>query len=527
MPKFRPIPCGCSVSRPDQQADSIARNTLFAVAVKLTGIVFTGILTIFLVRYLRPREYGVFALALGVGAQMTVPSDLGISMSAARFAAELRGDARAVAQVVSDALRLKLVVGGLSSLGLIVLAGPIASAYGLPGLAWPLRILALAVFGQSLMLFWATIFEALGRISVYLRVVVAESAIEAGVSIAIVLLGTGASGAMAGRAAAYAFAAGFGLALITRTLGRSVRPRRAGHGHARRIAVYGSALALVDGAFTLFSTIDVLLIGAILSVSAVGLFQAAYTLAGLLLFIGAPVRSAVAPRLSRGADGPDHEALETALRYMVLVQGVVLAPLIVWAEPLIRIVLGTDYLGAVDTLRVLAPFALLATVSPVLAGSANYLGAAARRVPIAITTVVVDAAIDVALLHRIGIVAAAIATDVAYALYVGAHLRLCRDVAGLRIKPLAAPFLGSLAAAGGMALVLLVFGTSEIPVALVVVGAVLGTAVYAAILLATRQVTLDELKAVRRRRPARDADPAHRGILDAAGGPPGTGWGAG
>src|SRR3954453_13672743 len=176
-----------AVSRSDQHVDSIARNTVFAVAVRLTGIVCTGLLTIFLVRYLGPKEYGVFALAMGVGALMTVPSDLGISMSAARFAAELRGDSGSVARVVSDAFRLKLVVGGLSSLGLIVLAEPIASQYGVPDLAWPLRILALAAFGQSLMLLWGTIFEALGRISVYLRVVLTESAMEAGLSIAIVL----------------------------------------------------------------------------------------------------------------------------------------------------------------------------------------------------------------------------------------------------------------------------------------------------------------------------------------------------
>jgi O-antigen/teichoic acid export membrane protein len=500
------------VSRPDQQVDSIARNTAFAVAVKLTGTVFTAILTIFLLRYLGPTEYGIFALAMGVGALMTVPSDLGISMSAARFVAELRGDPGSIANVVADAFRLKLVIGGLSSLGLIALAGPIASAYGEPDLAWPLRILALAVFGQSLMLLWATIFEALGRISVYLRVVFAESAVEAGLSIAIVLFGTGATGAMVGRAAAYAFAAGFGLMLITRTIGRTVRPRRAGHGHARRIAIYGSALVIVDGAFTLFSTIDVLLIGAILSVSAVGLFEAAYRLAGLLFFIGMPVRSAVAPRLTRGGEGPDHEALETALRYMVLIQGVILAPLIVWAEPITRIVLGTDYLGSVDTLRALAPFALLAAISPLLAGAANYLGAAARRVPIAIAAVVVNAAIDLALLDQIGIIAGAIGTDVAYALYVAAHLRLCRQLAGLRLRPLLAPMFASLAAACGMALVLLPFGTGEIAVPLVVVGGVLGVAVYAWILMLTRQVTRQELAAiVRRLRPARGATPAPPG----------------
>jgi O-antigen/teichoic acid export membrane protein len=356
------------------------------------------------------------------------------------------------------------------------------------------------------MLLWATVFEALGRISVYLRVVVAESAIETGATIAIVLFGTGATGAMAGRAAAYAFAAGFGMALVARTIGRSLRPRRAGHGHSRRIALYGSALVIVDGAFTLFTTIDVLLIGAILSVSAVGLFEAQYRLAGFLFVIGTPVRAAVAPRLTRGGSGPDHEALETSLRYMILVQGVILAPLLVWAEPLTRIFLGTDYLSSVDTLRALAPFALLTAVSPLLAGAANYLGAAARRIPIAIAALVVNAAIDLALLDRIGIIAGAIGTDVAYTLYVAAHLRLCRDLAGLRLRPLVAPLLASLAAAGGMALVLLLFGTGEIAIPLVVVGGALGVAAYAGILVLTGQVTREELAAIARRlRPRRGA----------------------
>src|SRR3954453_20657884 len=451
-------------------AEGIVRNAIFAGVSKISGAAFTAVLTIFLVRYLGPEEYGVFVLALGVGALMTVPADLGISVSVARFIAERRGDPGAMANFVADAIRLKIFVTGAASLALLALAEPVANAYDTSELAWPLRILAIATFGQSVMIMWATIFEALGRISVYVRVVVAESALETTGSIVIGLLGTGAPGAMVGRAAAYSFAAGFGLILLARTIHRSIRPRRGGHGHARRILGYGSALVIVDGAFTLFSTIDVLLIGAILSVSAVGLFEAAYRLAGLLFFIGGPVRSAVAPRLTRGAGGPDHEALETALRYMVLVQGVVLAPLIVWAEPITRIILGTEYLGSVDTLRALAPFALLITVSPLLAGAANYLGAAARRVPIAIAAVAVNAGIDVALLKRIGIIAAAIGTDVAYALYVGAHLRLCQDVAGLRLRPLVAPFVGSLAAAGGMALVLLVFGTGEIAVPLVVVG---------------------------------------------------------
>src|SRR6185295_10198247 len=133
--------------------------------------------------------------------------------------------------------------------------------------------------------------------------------------------------------------------------------------------------------------------------------------------------------------------------------GVILAPLIVWAEPLTRIVFGRDYLASASTLRTLAPFALLAAISPLLAGAANYLGAARRRVPIAIVTLAVNAAIDAVLLKRLGIIAGAIGTSVAYTIYVAAHLRLCRDLAGLQLRPLLAPLAGSLLGACVMGLV--------------------------------------------------------------------------
>lgn len=75
-----------------------------------------------------------------------------------------------------------------------------------------------------------------------------------------------------------------------------------------------------------------------------------------------------------------------------------------------------------------------------------------------------------------------------------------------------APFLVSLAAAGGMALVLLLFGTGEVAIPLVVVGGALGTAVYAGILILTGQIRLEELTAIARRlRPPRGARPAQPG----------------
>jgi O-antigen/teichoic acid export membrane protein len=475
--------------------DSIARNTGFSLAVRLSSAVFTAALTVFLVRYLGPDDYGVFALALSVGTIALLPSNLGVSQAAARYIAERRGHPERVAAVVSDALFLKLVIATAFAVALAALAGPVADAYGTPDLEWPVRIMALAIFGQSTLLLYDSIFESLGRIAVYLRVALAESAIEASASVAIVLAGGGAAGAVAGRAAAYVFGAGLGLLLLARTVGRRLRPRmREGRGFRRRIVGYGGALLVIEGAFVLFAKIDVLLIGAILSVTSVGLFEAPMRLVSFLGIIGAAVSAGVAPRVSRGDQRPDRGALEAAVRWLVLVQGLVVAPLLVWAGPIADTVLGPDYEESADVFRAIIPFAFLVGISPLLANTVNYLGEARKRVPIAIGALLINLVIDLALLSEIGIVAGAIGTNVAYTLYVAAHVWILRRLLDLRLRPLVPTFARAALGVAAMSGVLLLFGTSDVGVPALIAGTVLGIAVYAAVLIALREISPAEAR---------------------------------
>ena len=479
--------------------DSISRNVGFSFAVGVTSAVFTAILLLFLVRELGPEEYGVFALAMSVGGLVTLPANLGIANATSRFMAESRHDRPTVHGVVSDAFRLKLLASGFFSLALVILAEPIANAYDTPELTWPIRILSLAVFGQSLLQLYDQIFEAEGRLAVYLRIVAVESFLETTSSIALVLAGLGVSGAIAGRAGAYLFAAGFGLVLIVRTL--EMRPKITGHGHGnvRRIVGYGSALLIIDGAFTLFSKIDVLLIGAIINVEAVGEFEAAMRLAAMTTYAGAAVAAGVAPRVARGKDGPDTTAFDFSLKRLMVLQGIFIAPFLIWAEPLTRLALGPGYAESADVLRALTPFVFLLAISPVLARGVTYMGEARLRIPIAIGALLVNLAIDLALLSEIGIVAGAIGTDVAYILYVAAHLWICKRLIGTQLQPLARTFIAVLMAIACMSAVLFAFGTSDVSLPLLIVGGALGLAAYVGALLATRELTAAELNALRRR----------------------------
>jgi O-antigen/teichoic acid export membrane protein len=486
---------GEAASRPADSADSIARNTAFGLATQLTTAAFTAALTLYLVRALGTADYGVFALAIGVGGLVLMASDLGISASAGRFIAERRGDHGAVAAVLGDAFRLKLIVSAVACAALFATAGPIADAYGNGDLAWPLRAVAIAVFGHSMLLLYRGSFIAMGRVSVTWRIIFLESAMEAGATIALVLAGGGAAGAVFGRAIGYVFGALIGVLLALRIIGRRSLVASAGSpGRRRQIVRYAGALLVVNAAYTLFERIDVLLIGAIVSTTAVGVFEAPLRLTNFLAYGGQAMAFGVAPRVARHAQqGQNVAAFVAATRYLILLQAALLAPVLVWSDPIVDLTLGSGYEESAEVLRALAPFMFLAALGTFITLGVNYLGEARRRVPLAIAAVLVNLVIDLILIPEIGVLGGAVGTDVAFALYVVGHFWICRDVLGFSLTPVMSTLFRSLVAAGAMCAVLAAFGTSSLSPLEALVGAALGITAYAALLVATGEVSRREL----------------------------------
>ncbi len=486
---------------PEDPADSIERNAAFGLAVKLAGALFTGALTLFLVRALEPDGYGVFALATSIGSLVLLFSDFGISQSSARYIAERRGRHEQVGHVLGDALSLKLGASLLVSVLLAALAVPIAEAYDSQELVWPLRLVSLAVFAQSVMALFAGSFEALGRNSLGFRLALSESAVECGASVALVLLGTGVGGAVGGRAIGYAFGALLGFALVTRLIrpGSMHVGLRARWGF-RPIATYAGALLIVEGAFALYTEIDTLIIGAVLGTTAAGFFAAPLKLLVFSQYPGLALAAGIAPRLARHPDHPPNVgALQGGLRLLVLVQFALAVTVVVWARPLVDLLLGDDYGASVEPLRLLAPFVLIGGITPLLALSVNYLGEARRRIPLAVATVAINAGLDLWLINAIGIKGASVATDVAVAFYAAGHLLICARVLELSLWPLALSVARAALAAVAMGLVLFAFGTGSLGVAEMAAGAVSGTLAYVAVLALCRELTRSDLALLRER----------------------------
>ena len=494
---------GPSAGPADERADrdgvaseSISRNTAFAFLGQLSTSALTAVLTLYLVRALGPSGYGVFTLALAVGGLVSIPSDLGISTSAARFIAERRGERDAAGGILADALQLKLLLSGAICIALWAAADPIASAYGAPELAWPLRGVALAGFGAGLMALFGYSFSAQGLTSLRFRLTLAESVVETGLSIALVALGTGATGAAFGRASGYLFAAVVGFVMTVRLLGRAALRRGPLFGErTRRIGRYAGVMAIADGAYVLFEEIDALLIGAFLDVASVGLFQAPLRLVNFLHYPGLSISIGVSPRLARHQrHRPNVEVFLRSLRGLIVFQALLVAPLVVWSTPIVDLVLGSKFADSADVLRALAPFAFLAGIAPLASGAISFLGEGRRRIPIAVGTVLLNLVLDVILLPRIGVVGAAIGTSVAFAFFVPGYLWICQRVLGFAVTPLVVTTVRSLLAAAAMGGVLAAFGTTSLSLAGWLAGGLAGIGAFALTIVLTGELRPAELR---------------------------------
>jgi O-antigen/teichoic acid export membrane protein len=481
------------------QGDSITRNVGFQFIAQMVGAAATAALTLYLVRKLGPNDFGALGIALGLGALVLLPGDFGISGSAARFIAEHRGDWPVIGGLLRSAMRVKLIVTGLLSIAMFALAEPIADAYNAGALTWTLRGMAIVVLAQSFFMLFTNTFMALGRVSLNLRLVTSESLIEVTFAALLVALGAGAAGAAFGRAIGYTVACVVGIVLAARLIGRSnFRHGHGPEGGSRRIFRYGGALMIIDGAYALMAPIGTLLLGALLSAKAVGLYSAPARFIVFLHYPGLSIASGVAPRLARGPrNEPDVPALVAGLRWIILIQTVLVAPTIVWARPLADVLLGNGYERSADVLMVLAPFTFMTGFAPLVSLSVNYLGEARRRVPIAAITLLLSVGLDVWLIQDIGLLGSAISSDVAYAFYVGGHLWICKRLLDLPLRPVARDLARALLAAGAMSGVMAAFGTRDLTALEIVAGAVAGVIAYVLVLLATRAVTVDELRAAR------------------------------
>jgi O-antigen/teichoic acid export membrane protein len=141
-------------------------------------------------------------------------------------------------------------------------------------------------------------------------------------------------------------------------------------------------------------------------------------------FVSAPASSfgyTVSPVLGEQSskDRTDRAAklYEQSLEYVLLAYVPAVVGLILVADPMVRYIFGTDYLGAVPVLQVFSGFMLVNAVDKVTSDGLDYLGRARSRAIIKSTMAVSNAGLNLLLIPVLGVVGAAVATVITYTIY--------------------------------------------------------------------------------------------------------------
>jgi len=473
---------------PDEDASAQPAVRMPSVVAQLAAPVLAGGLTIYLARSLKPASAGIYVLAVAIGAVALYAGWVGLPLLWAWTRSADRG-----AGNTERTPSLQLVATAICGTALLALAGTIAGAYGRPALGWPLRWVALAMIGQGVAWLLAAQTDVTRESPIGAWITAAQGVIGVVDTVALVAGGAGVAGAVLGLVPGCVVAAAAGYLLAMRAPaglgGRS--PSGRAHGAVRPADV--GALSVADATWAAFVLVDVILVGALVKAPALGRFGVVVLLAAAVAGTAASASGALAGRAAGMPPDSEAERCRAGLRFMVVVQGAMVAPMIVWAEPLTHLLFGHAYGSAGGAMRALAVFSFAAGPAWLMTRSVVRFGDVRSRL-LATSFPVEAGLIATYLLTRPdGIVGAAIALDALAVTYLAAHLRVASSLIDLKLTRLLRTFVRTAVAAIAMAVVLYGAGTSDLSAVGWVTGAIGGAAAFAAVLLVTGEVSLAQL----------------------------------
>lgn len=419
-----------------------------------------AILTVVLTRLLDPDRYGLLFLAISVLMIINVYSELGIGRSTAKYIAEYK-------ETNPGQLRHILSFGFLFNSGTIIIIclallfthEHIAQLIGEPDLVLFLLLGVLFIAFSAILTFVRDTLQGFEAIEASAFVQVINMVARVIFAIGLVLIGYGAIGALIGYILAYLLASLVGLVYLYRSYYQRYTGETVESGLKRRIAEYTIPLTATNTANKLEKQVDTILVGFF-----IGPVEVAYYTLGkqVVQFIETPILAlgfTLAPTFEaqKAKGNPDTLARiyqkglsNTLLLYIPAAAGLVLV-----AKPLVELVFGSEYLGAIPVLQILAIYTVLRSVTKLTGSGLDYLGRARERAIVRGISAVLNVALNLVLIPMIGAVGAAIATTITYSIYTLATLYIVHTEIDLHIRALLRHIGSVLVVTGVMSIVVL------------------------------------------------------------------------
>jgi len=331
-------------------------NSISTFINKLGGLIFT----IILARLLAPELFGIFHLVLSIAFLLLSFTDLGTSGTLIKYVSQAVGqnDEISARSYLRYIFRLRLIFNFSCSLFLILLADPIAvHVFHKPYMYIPLIICGFFLFITSLLDFISALFVSLQKFE-YLIIKHTFYELTRILFVPLlIILGYGVHGALWGLVIASIVT----LVISIFLFGIKYRSLWAGEViciQKRGILRFLSYMSFASISGIVFAYVDSIMLGIFLPAEYVGIYRAAYNV--VFAFIGIISIAFVLFPIFTQLDGLELEnAFKRVFRYSSILVFPITFGLIFFAEPVVRIVYGVDYMPSVTPMYALSILIIL------------------------------------------------------------------------------------------------------------------------------------------------------------------------
>jgi O-antigen/teichoic acid export membrane protein len=450
--KMRPEATPVADGPPERPLDAVAEMSSVArgglafgastVIVLLLGLPTTALL----IRALGIRGYGSLAFAIGLTGLATTLADLGLSTGVMRMSAatEQAGETR----WARSGLLLATASGALA---MVVVAGIALTTDS------PAREILLAASPLPL------VMTVRASVAAFLRARRRIVLVEGSIALGQVLYSAGAFTlialglATASRVAALRWVAFGSVVLVMLPIWRRLAARRGEHkGTWRRLLAFSLPLLMGSVAWLVLQRSDVIMLGFFRGTRAVGIYSPILQVVALTSLVSTPLGTYYVPAGTRMAARGDLPGLRwlyaTLTKWGVLLAAPLLCALIVAPRPFLHALFGPvgDAPSAALVARILAIGYAAATLTGQNGLSLTVLGKTRAIATRSVLALLVNLAVNLVLIPRLGPVGAAIGTSVVYVGLNLANSLLIWKIA--RLHPIRTPYLLVLAVAVAMTL---------------------------------------------------------------------------
>jgi O-antigen/teichoic acid export membrane protein len=369
------------------------------------SLILSGyIVNVGLGQLLGPTEFGRFATIASLLTFLETAFLLGIPRTLSKHIAETKGGSRGTLRLCGV---LQLLIGGLLCLGLLGMAGPLADWLNDPALEEYFRIVAWAMPSVAVFQYYTKLLNGLTAFRRQAAAVVAFSILRSVLTLGLVALGGGTLGAFWALVLTIALAS-----LVARVLCQARGREQAVDWSWQQVADHAIHLSILTGAVTFLVTVDQLFVKGLMGQGSESGLYAAATLFGKTTRLPAlALSAAVFPVVARSESLRTPEIVAADLRRTIRGLAVLLLPLAtlvsVMGRSLLTVFFGTLYRSAAGILWPLMLGSILLGLYNVLVSAVAATGGMRRATLISLLMVIVDCALCMVLIPRLGIIGAA------------------------------------------------------------------------------------------------------------------------